>query len=300
MDRRELLRAAGVAAAAAAGGLAAGSVEPVHLGLPARFTPLSRADRERAERVDSGAVARLGQHRVIWSVPPTGDLAASIALTFDDGPDPEFTPRVLDALAAAGVSATFNVMGFNALAHPELLRRAVAAGHEIGNHTWTHEDLAYQPEAQIREQLVRGRDAIEAVTQVPLRFLRPPRGELPGAALRLAGELGYDVLMWSVTRGPARPGPEESRAVGDYVSATVRAGDVLGLHDGIGRGTFDRHASFARALIARREAEVRALPALLAGIAARGLAVTTASALVDGRQRSRPSSQRDERRHRAG
>src|SRR5947208_2629791 len=103
--------------------------------------------------------------RVIWSVPTSLPL---VAVTFDDGPDPRFTPRVLDALEAAGANATFNVMGHNAVTHAPLLRRAVASGHEIGNHTWTHDDLALADPATVEAQLLRGRDAITSLTSAPV------------------------------------------------------------------------------------------------------------------------------------
>jgi hypothetical protein len=94
----------------------------------------------------------------------------------------------------------------------------------------------------------------------------------------VAAELGYDTYVWSVTRGP---GDSTSvTEIGDYMGQTVSAGDVLGLHDGIGRGTFDPTASFARALADRRELEVRALPAALAQIADRGITLMSADALL--------------------
>lgn len=95
---------------------------------------------------------RLGQQRLIWSVSTAEPLAA---LTFDDGPDPELTPRILEVLAEHGVRATFNLMGWNALRHPDLARAVVAAGHELGNHTWTHQDLAFQSARQTGRQLER-------------------------------------------------------------------------------------------------------------------------------------------------
>ncbi|HEX3200641.1 MAG TPA: polysaccharide deacetylase family protein, partial [Actinomycetes bacterium] len=131
---------------------------------------------------------RLGQQRLIWSVSTAEPLAA---LTFDDGPDPELTPRILEVLAEHGVRATFNVMGWNALRHPDLVQATVAAGHELGNHTWTHQDLAFQSALQAGRQLERGRAAIEQATGVRPRFFRPPRGNLTGSAIASAAELGY-------------------------------------------------------------------------------------------------------------
>ncbi|GHE08897.1 polysaccharide deacetylase family protein [Klenkia taihuensis] len=231
---------------------------------------------EAGGAADEGeAVARLGTHRVVWSTTVTSPVAC---ISFDDGPTPEFTPRILEALAAAGVTATFNVMGYNAVQHPDLLREVLAAGHEIGNHTWTHKDLTTLTAAQTRDELVRCRDEVAALVDQPFTSFRPPRGEITGYALRVAAELGYDTYIWSVTRGPGDK--KEVREIGDYMGATVVAGDVLGLHDGIGQGTFDPTASFAQALSERRELEVRALPSALQQIADRGITLMSANRLL--------------------
>jgi peptidoglycan-N-acetylglucosamine deacetylase len=233
------------------------------------------ATRETAGATTAGDRRALGRQQVIWSVPTGQPL---VALTFDDGPDPQFTPRILEALARAGVHATFDVMGYNAIQHPDLLRAAVQAGHEIGNHTWTHADLTFSSAAQTAAELRRGVAAIQQVTQVPVRFFRPPRGELTGSALAVAAELHQDVLLWSVARGPA--GISTVAAVADYVTATIQPGDVLGLHDGIGRGTFSPDSADSQQLRARREIEVRALPEILARAADRGLRFVPAGELI--------------------
>lgn len=218
----------------------------------------------------------LGQRRLTWSVPTTLPL---VALTFDDGPDPELTPRILEALAGHGARATFNMVGWNARRHPDLVRAVVAAGHEVGNHTWTHLDLAQQSSGQTRRQLDLGRQAIEAIAGVRLRWFRPPRGELTGAAVCAAAELGQDVLLWSVDRGPG--GIATPAAVSDHLARAVGPGDVVCLHDGIGRGAFDPDSGLARRLRARRLVELAALPAALQRLEDRGIRLITASELVD-------------------
>jgi peptidoglycan/xylan/chitin deacetylase (PgdA/CDA1 family) len=154
----------------------------------------------------------------------------------------------------------------------------VAAGHELGNHTWTHQDLAFQSALQTRRQLEWGREAIERTAGVRPRFFRPPRGNLTGSAIEAAAELGYDVLLWSVTRGGAGVGTPD--AVAEHLARTVAPGDVVALHDGIGRGTFHPRAAGAEELRARRLVEVQALPAALAGVLGRGLRLVTVSALL--------------------
>ncbi|MPQ98846.1 polysaccharide deacetylase family protein [Modestobacter sp. I12A-02628] len=264
---------AGLAVGAAAGAFAADQDDRVR----AHATAAAQARfGEAGGAADDGEqVARYGTRRVVWSATVDQQVAA---ITFDDGPTPEFTPRILDALDRAGVSATFNVMGWNGVHHPEVLRDVLAAGHEIGNHTWTHRDLTTLTAAQTRDELVRCKDEVEALTGRPFTSFRPPRGELTGYALRVAAELGYDTYIWSVTRGPGDR--REVAEVAAYMGSTVVAGDVLGLHDGIGQGTFDPDAAFARALSDRRELEVRALPEALSRIADRGIRLVGADQLL--------------------
>jgi peptidoglycan/xylan/chitin deacetylase (PgdA/CDA1 family) len=262
MRRRAFLAGGGAAVAGLAGG-------------PALLD--WRDERQVRELSASAAAAgqRLGQQRLIWSVSTVQPLAA---LTFDDGPDPELTPRILQLLAEHGVQATFNVMGWNALRHPDLVRAVVAAGHELGNHTWSHQDLAFQSALQTGRQLERGREAIEQAAGVRPRFFRPPRGNLTGSAIQSAAELGYDVLLWSVTRGSAGVGTPAS--VADHLARTVAPGDVVALHDGIGRATFQPRGPGAHELRARRRVEVQALPAAVERLLGRGLRLVTVSALL--------------------
>ena len=276
--RRQFLVGAGTGAA----GLAVGAVTgATALGVEDRARDDATAAAEARFAEAGGAadigedVARLGTRRVVWSTTVSSPVAA---ITFDDGPTPEYTPRILAALATAGITATFNVMGWNGVRHADLLREVVAAGHEIGNHTWTHRDLTTLTAAETREEMVRCKEEIEALLGQPFTSFRPPRGELTGYALRVAAELGYDTYIWSCTRGP---GDKKSvTEIGDYLGSTVIAGDVLGLHDGIGRGTFDPTASFAKALAERRELEVQALPAALTQVADRGITLVSANRLL--------------------
>jgi peptidoglycan/xylan/chitin deacetylase (PgdA/CDA1 family) len=150
MDRRTLLAGASLGAAG--------------LTLSGGVYDVRREDEEVRERSDcampDGPRRPLGRQQIIWSVPTRQRM---LTLTFDDGPDPEFTPRILDVLNRYDVNATFNVMGYNATRHTDLLRAIVDAGHELGNHTWTHQDLAFQSAAATRRQLEHGRQAIETM-----------------------------------------------------------------------------------------------------------------------------------------
>ncbi len=278
--RRQFLTVTGGAAAAGLAVGATGGVLAAEADGTVRRRATERADQRFLEAAGAAhegeAVARLGSHRIIWNTTVSEPIAA---ITFDDGPTPEYTPRILDALDAAGVTATFNVMGWNGTHHPGLLRDVVAAGHDLGNHTWTHRDLTTLDQVGTRDEIVRCQTEIEALIGRPFTSFRPPRGELTGYALRVAAELGYDTFIWSVTRGPGdRTSVTE---IGNYVGQTVAAGDVLGLHDGIGRGTFHPQADFAVKLADRRELEVEALPSALRQIADRGITLVSANELLE-------------------
>lgn len=120
-----------------------------------------------------------------------------LALTFDDGPNPAFTPRLLDVLASHNVRATFFMVGSHAEAEPELVRRIVAEGHLIGNHSWSHANLALASAGRVREELARTSKTLEQIASVPVRFFRPPFGARRPAVLRIARELGLEPVLWN-------------------------------------------------------------------------------------------------------
>jgi peptidoglycan/xylan/chitin deacetylase (PgdA/CDA1 family) len=120
-----------------------------------------------------------------------------IALTFDDGPNPRWTPQLLDTLERHGIKATFFLIGHYAAQQPELVRRIHAAGHLIGNHTWAHPDLAITSKLQTREELTRTNSELESILGAPIQYFRPPFGSRRPATLRIARELGLIPVMWN-------------------------------------------------------------------------------------------------------
>jgi peptidoglycan/xylan/chitin deacetylase (PgdA/CDA1 family) len=206
------------------------------------------------------------------------------ALTFDDGPDPEFTPKILDILRSFGITATFNVMGWNALHHTALLKDVIGAGHEIGNHSWSHKDLSTTSDDDTRHEIVYGNEVIEHLSGIKLNYFRPPRGELTGAAVRITAELGLDILLWSLSGSV--PGVERPQQVRDFVLSKLAPGHIIDFHDGIGRGTFDRTSPTARGLIQRRSAELVALPQIIGTALHRGYTFVTVTELLAHEQRT--------------
>jgi peptidoglycan-N-acetylglucosamine deacetylase len=120
-----------------------------------------------------------------------------IALTFDDGPNATWTPKLLDILASHDVHATFFLLGAQAKAEPELVRRMAAAGHVIGNHTWSHPNLARSSTQVIREELKRTQETLQQITGAAVKFFRPPYGARRPAVFRIAREMGLAPVLWN-------------------------------------------------------------------------------------------------------
>jgi len=153
-----------------------------------------------------------------------------VSLTYDDGPHPSHTPRLLDILKARNVKATFYVIETNAKRHPDILRRMIAEGHEIGNHTVTHGNLARMSADQVRRELRVTHDTITSVTGIPPRTMRPPYGALTTAQRSwIRQEFGYPTIMWSVDPEDwKRPGVS---VVTSRLVSGAKPGGILLLHD---------------------------------------------------------------------
>ncbi|MEE6311259.1 polysaccharide deacetylase family protein [Plantactinospora veratri] len=157
--------------------------------------------------------------------------ASYVALTFDDGPDPRYTPQILAALAEYHVKATFCLVGENAQAHPELVRAIVAEGHTLCNHSWRHDvKLGSRPSASIRADLVRTNEAIRAaVPDARIGYFRQPGGAWTASVVAVARQLEMTSLHWAVDpQDWTRPG---AGAIAARVSAGVGPGAIVLLHD---------------------------------------------------------------------
>ncbi|HTZ99146.1 MAG TPA: polysaccharide deacetylase family protein [Candidatus Aquilonibacter sp.] len=159
----------------------------------------------------------------------TGD-ESTVALTFDDGPNPAVTPALLDLLERHEVHATFFVTGEHVRAFPDLAREIARRGHTIGNHTDSHRHLVFCTAAEIAAELDRCDDAIRAATGQKPRWMRPPfgfRGPALRGAIKRWGGLG--VVMWSALAWDWKPHAAE-RVIGHL--RRVKGGDIVLLHDG--------------------------------------------------------------------
>jgi peptidoglycan/xylan/chitin deacetylase (PgdA/CDA1 family) len=172
--------------------------------------------------------------------------ARKLALTFDDGPNPSITPKLLDLLDRYNAKATFFVIGRYVRECPELVKETVARGHKVGNHTELHPNLFWCSPSQIRIELRLCQDAIRNVLGAPPKWFRPPFGMRNPWVIPAARELGYRTVMWTLIPGDWREKPAEwlirrMQPIADRAKkksesgpnpVAAGTGDVLCLHDG--------------------------------------------------------------------
>ena len=152
-----------------------------------------------------------------------------IALTFDDGPHPKNTPKILDILAEYGIKATFFEVGENIELYPEVSRRVVAEGHEIGNHTYTHAYISKISEDALRKEIQKTEDVLREITGERPVVFRPPGGYYNDASLKVVEKMGYRSVLWSLdTRDWSML---KCGAIVSKVEKNVKGGDIILFHD---------------------------------------------------------------------
>jgi len=157
-----------------------------------------------------------------------------LALTYDDGPNDPHTMRLLEVLARHQVSATFFMIGRHVKERPQIARAVAQAGHVIGNHTAGHPNLIFVSARQARLELEECEGILTDVVGGHSRLFRPPFGGRRPATLRVARSLGLEPVMWNVTGWDWKT--TSPKYVEQKVSAQIRGGDVILLHDGGHRG----------------------------------------------------------------
>lgn len=187
-----------------------------------------------------------------------------VAMTFDDGPDPVFTPQILDILEHEGVTATFFVVGGGAALQPELMLRLTAGGFELANHTYTHARPGTLSRAETRVEIARTTELIQALTRQNPRYLRPPRGEITPHFLLEARQQGLEIALWTIAVENQELKTPAAMAL--RVIENSKNGYIILLHD----GRLDRQNT------------VRALPLIVRGLKDRGFGFVTMSQLLDG------------------
>ena len=181
-----------------------------------------------------------------------------VSLTFDDGPRPAFTPRLLDELARHKVKATFFVVGFRAQRSPHLVRRIVREGHTIGNHTWDHPRLDTLPNKKIRKQLLRTRGAMRAAGVRPSQLMRPPYGRINPRVRKVIRSVGLVPVMWDGDTRDWENGSARDIARRALNQLRPHKRNIVLQHDGVKRSAIS----------------VRAVPRIIRGARARGYCFT--------------------------
>jgi peptidoglycan/xylan/chitin deacetylase (PgdA/CDA1 family) len=180
----------------------------------------------------------------------------AVALTFDDGPSPQYTPRVLAVLRRLHVHATFFCIGYLADEYPGLVRNELDAGMTVGNHSYNHPEVPpfdRLPQRLVADEIALGAESLRRAGADPLLF-RPPGGSFSPSVIRAAERLGERTVLWSVDPRDWQPG-STARQITRSVLAAVRPGSIIELHDGGGD----------------RAATISALPAIIKGIRHRHL-----------------------------
>ena len=190
-----------------------------------------------------------------------GEQTRSVALTFDDGPSP-YTQQILDTLHDHGAKATFFTLGMETGRHQLELHRAIADGHAIGNHSWSHADLTQGRAQRARLQILDANAALVAAGVPRPRLFRPPYGAYDRRLLGIARGLGMLTVMWSVDAGDYKA--RRARELAAAVLADARAGSIILLHDGGGN----------------RTVTARAVPLIVRGLGRRGLRMVTVPQLL--------------------
>ncbi|MBN8293360.1 polysaccharide deacetylase family protein [Rhodobacter sp. NTK016B] len=220
----------------------------------------STAMAQSVPAVPQPPMPRLSRTHEVVSLNAVQTTRPRVALTFDDGPHPQNTPWLLDILAQYNAKATFYVIGRNAQRYPEILRRIVAEGHEIGNHTLSHPVLARLGDGNVLREIDRTQQIVwDAVGAVPVT-MRPPYGSFSHRQMNmLFNQRNLSTVVWSVDpQDWRRPGVS---VVADRMVRGARPGAVILAHDIHGP-------------------TIRAVPQALQGILARGLEPVTMSDLL--------------------
>lgn len=255
LNRRNFLRGAALATGGAVGGA---------IGVPLMRRALA-LDRPAlgggyAPAADTLTAARSPSTTITYFVDTDEPV---VAFTFDDGPGPKWTPMVLDALDEWQVPATFFMVGRNVAAHAGLVRGRLGR-HEVGNHTWSHPDLATLDQNRVTDEVTRAHQVIQRVTGRYPTLLRPPYGHLGGSTVLAADSLNYDIVLWSHQMREKRYRNDPAAQVRDIIDG-VGPGSIVLAHD-VGPE--------------RRLVALRRLGEMFAGLKARGFRFATVSELM--------------------
>ena len=152
-----------------------------------------------------------------------------VALTFDDGPHPRYTPKILNLLKEYNITATFFIIGINAQNYPDALKQIVASGCEIANHTFTHKNIRNMTESEIEKEILRCEQTIYNLTGIKTSLFRPPEGACVAQAKNAVSTLNYNMILWSLDTMDWAHTPSDI-IINDIVK-NISDGDIILMHD---------------------------------------------------------------------
>lgn len=180
-------------------------------------------------------------------------------MTFDDGPHPGYTDKLLDIFEKNNIKVTFFVVGKMVRKYPFLLNKIYKNRHEIGNHTFNHPILTGLTDEEILKELELGRIEIKKVCNIDVNLLRPPSGRFNERVINIAANRGFKVILWAINSGDY--GCNSSKSIKDKVLNSLQDGDIVLMHSGI-------------------DATISALPEIIASLKADGFKFKTVSELI--------------------
>ena len=211
------------------------------------------------KNIVSGKPANLHNKQVVYRINTEEKI---VALTVDDGPDPRFTPKILDILKENNVHATFFVVGRQLEKHPDIGKRLVKEGNEVGNHTYSHPALTSEDANQVVNEIIKGSEVIQNVLDTKTKYFRAPKGLFNKDVIKVANGQGEIVMMWSITLEHCNTPTPHDMAM--RIIDKTTPGCIILMHD----GRLDRTRS------------IEALPILIKGLQEKGYKFVTVSELL--------------------
>ena len=195
-----------------------------------------------------------------------------VALTFDDGPSPAWTPLILDELKKAGIKATFFMVGKHVEQYPDIARRVAREGHDIENHGYDHKVMIYYKMDELKREINGTEKIIKDVTGQTTKYFRPPKAWLTSAEKQKIKEMGYGIVLWSLNSKDWVT--FHDKQITSYISRHIKPGDIILFHDS--GGVFSTEGG-------DRTQTVKTIPRLVKKLKEKGYRFVTISELLSGK-----------------
>ncbi len=195
-----------------------------------------------------------------------------VALTFDDGPSPLWTPQVLDELKKAGIKATFFMIGKHVEQYPEIARRVAREGHDIENHGYDHKVMIYYKTDELKKEIDEAEKVIKDVTGQTTKYFRPPKAWLNDTEKQKVKDMGYGVVLWSLNSKDWVT--FHDKQITSFIARHIKPGDIILFHDS--GGVFSTEGG-------DRSQTVKTIPRLVKRLEEKGYKFVTVSELLSGK-----------------